>query len=288
MRSLTLRGLASGSSGAKPMHITHRYVPALVLSGALSLLLSPAALAATPAGSSIDWDKRVITARGQGAPDLTAPNPAAARIGAERAAEVDAFRNLLEMLKGVEVKSGKTVGQAMAQDAALRASVEGVVKGFRVTNRRYFNDGGVELTVEMPLDGKIAQVLLPVMESSEPTKAAKAPGAKEVGTGLVVVAKGMKLVPALAPRILDEQGHELYGPDFVEPGALRKNGIAGYLSSTEAAQGNARVGNSPLVLKAVRAEGSDLVLSSADAARLTDAQANLGFLSEGKVIIVTD
>ena len=266
------------------MSIANRLLPTFVLSACLSLAAT--ALAAPGSGANIDWDKRTITARGQGAPDLTAPNPAAARIGAERAAEVDAFRNLLEVLKGVEVKSGQTVGQAMAQDPALRASVEGVVRGFKITNKRYFNDGGVELTVEMPLDGKMAQVLMPV---TDPTpKEAKASTGKDIGTGLVVVAKGLKLQPALEPRILDEQGHELYGPDFVEPGAMRKNGIAGYLSSTEAAQTNARVGASPLVVKAIRANGSDLVLSSADAARLTDAQANLGFLSEGKVIIVTD
>ncbi len=282
-RSFTQRGPVPGSLGTKSMPILARYLPTLFLTAALSA--APAALAAGP-GASVDWDKHLITARGQGAPDLTAPNPAAARIGAERAAELDAFRNLLEALKGVEIKSGQTVGQAMSQDPALRASVEGVVRGFRVTNRRYFNDGGVELTVEMPLDGKVAQALL-IPEVPQPTKAVNASG-KEIGTGLVVVAKGLKLVPALAPRILDEQGHELYGPDFVEPGALRKNGIAGYLSSTQAAQGNARVGSSPLVVKAIRSEGSDLVLSSADAARLTDAQANLGFLAEGKVIIVTD
>jgi hypothetical protein len=268
------------------MHMTTRYAPTFFLAAALSALTASPAFAATAAGASIDWDKHLITARGQGAPDLTAPNPAAARIGAERAAEVDAFRNLLEALKGVEIKNGQTVGQAMAQDPALRASVEGVVRGFHVTNRRYFNDGGVELTVEMPLDGKVAQILLQP-EVPQPIKAAKA-GGKEIGTGLVVVAKGLKIVPALAPRILDELGHELYGPDFVEPGALRKNGIAGYLTSTEAAQANARVGKSPIVLKAIRSDGSDLVLSTADAARLTDAQANLGFLSEGKVIIVTD
>jgi hypothetical protein len=268
------------------MPIASRLLPTFVLS---ACLFGAAALAAPTSGTTIDWDKRIVTAHGQGAPDLTAPNPAAARIGAERAAEVDAFRNLLEAVKGVQVKSGQTVGQAMAQDPALRASVEGVVRGFKITNKRYFNDGGVELTVEMPLDGKMAQVLMPATDPNpKAAKAVPAKETKEVGTGLVVVAKGLKLTPALAPRILDEQGHELYGPDFVEPGALRKNGIAGYLSSTEAAQGNARVGANPLVVKAVRADGSDLVLSSADAARLTDAQANLGFLSEGKVIIVTD
>ncbi|MHB1846004.1 MAG: hypothetical protein ACYCWW_14355, partial [Deltaproteobacteria bacterium] len=48
--------------------------------------LAGTALAA-PDGASIDWEKRVIVAHGLGAPDLSAPNAAAARIGAERAAK---------------------------------------------------------------------------------------------------------------------------------------------------------------------------------------------------------
>ena len=46
------------------------------------------------------------------------------------------------------------------------------------------------------------------------------------------------------------------------------------------------LGASPLVVKAVRAEGADLVLSSADAAAL--AGKSLAFLAEGKVVILGD
>ena len=246
--------------------------------------LATATPALAAASASVDWQKRVIVARGQGAPDLAASSPAAARIGAERAAQVDAFRNILETLKGVEVKGGQTAGQLMAQDSALKASVEGLIRNFKVTDRKYFSDGGVELTVEMALDGKLAELLLP--PSAVPSKTAQ--GTHDVGSGLVIVAKGLKIQPALAPRILDETGKELYGPDFVQPGALRENGIAGYLNSESAATHSARVGDHPMTFKAVKAHGSDVVISAADAAKLTDSQANLGFLSEGKVIIVTD
>jgi hypothetical protein len=247
--------------------------------------LGAASPASAAASAQVDWQRRVITARGQGAPDLQAPTPAAARIGAERAAQLDAFRNILETLKGVDVKSGQTVGQAMASDSALRASVEGVLRNFKVTDRKYFSDGGVELTVEMSLDGKLADLLLP-QSQGQPTRLAQ--GSKDVGSGLVIVAKGLKISPALAPRILDESGKEIYGPQSVQPGALRDNGIAGYLTSEDAAEHSARVGAHPLTLKAVKAQGSDVVISAADAAKLTDAQSNLGFLAEGKVIIVID
>ncbi len=255
--------------------------------GTFSMLASVLAIAA-PAlaapSATVDWQRRVIVAHGQGAPDLAASSPAAARIGAERAAQIDAFRNILETLKGVQVKGGQTAGSLMASDNALKASVEGLIRNFKVTDRKYFSDGGVELTVEMALDGKLAELLLP--PAATPTRTAQ--GTHDVGSGLVIVAKGLKITPALAPRILDESGKEIYGPEFVQPGALRANGIAGYLSSESAAEHSARVGDHPMTLKAVKAHGSDIVLSAADAAKLSDSQANLGFLTEGKVIIVTD
>jgi hypothetical protein len=257
----------------------------LLTTAALSVGLVATSAQAAPS-ASIDWDKRVIVARGQGAPDLAAPNPAAARIGAERAAELDAFRNILETLKGVQVAGGATAGSLMASDSVLKASVEGALKKFKIVDRRYFSDGGVELDVQMPLDGAVADLLIPKPSAGEMAKVPTV--GVEVGSGLVVVAKGLKVKPALAPRILDEQGKEVYGPDFVQPGALRANGIAGYLKSVPAAEQSARVGTHPVQVKALRATGSDLVISNDDAARLTDPKSNLGFLAEAKVIIVTD
>ncbi len=247
------------------------------------LALAPTA-GAMP-GAGIDWEKRVVVAHGQGAPDLNAPNPAAARIGAERAAELDAFRNLLEALGGVKVEGGRTAANLMAKDDALKASVEGVLREFTVVERHYFSDGGVELVVSMPLDGRVAALLVPAAGGAR----AEAPRGKEdVGSGLVVVARGLAVTPALAPRLLDPSGRELYGPGFVQVQSLRSNGIAGYLHDLAAAEKSARVGGKPLTVHAIEAHGSDLVLSAADAKRLADPAANLGFLAEGKVIIVVD
>jgi hypothetical protein len=259
----------------------------LLTTAALSIGLVAASAQAAPS-ATIDWEKRVIVARGQGAPDLNAPNPAAARIGAERAAELDAFRNILETLKGVQVEGGATAGSLMQSDSVLRASVEGALHQFKIVDRRYFSDGGVELDVQMPLDGRVTELLIPKPASGEVAKLSTT--GVEVGSGLVVLAKGLKVKAALAPRIMDEAGKEVYGPDFVQPGALRSNGIAGYLKSVPAAEQSARVGAHPVQVKALRtsASGSDLVISNADAARLTDPKSNLGFLAEAKVIIVTD
>jgi hypothetical protein len=247
---------------------------ALVL--AFAALLPVTALA-EPGG--VDWQRRVARCTGSGAANLkdAAGHPAVARIGAEKAARLDALRNCLEVMKGVTVSGSQTVGIAAGGDNAIKGSVEGAVKGFRTTATRYFSDGGVEIDVEVPLDA-VAEALLP-----------RAPAGPSAGgpTSLVIDATGLKVVPALAPRLLDEGGQELYGPGALGEAARRSGGVAAYARSLEAARRDlgARLGDRPLVVKAVRAQGTDLVLAAAAAAPLA---ARPPFLAEGRVVIIAD
>jgi hypothetical protein len=100
----------------------------------------------------IDWGRRVLVGHGQGAPDLNAPSIAVARLGAERAAKIDAYRNALETLKGLSLQSGGNVGTLLQNDSALSARVDGELKGVKSIKNHYFSDGGVSLDIEVPLD----------------------------------------------------------------------------------------------------------------------------------------
>src|SRR5258707_11787066 len=115
-----------------------------------------AALAAAPplgqGRGEIDWNRRVLIGHGQGAPDLNAPSVAVARLGAERAAKLDAVRNALESLKGIQLQSGGSVGTLLQDDETLTGRVEGTLKGVKPIKTRYFSDGGVTLDIEVPLD----------------------------------------------------------------------------------------------------------------------------------------
>ena len=121
-----------------------------------------AALAAAPAFAQtkgeIDWNRRVLVGHGQGAPDLNAPSVAVARLGAERAAKLDAYRNALESLKGLEVQSGGSVASLMQNDATLTARVDGALKGVKPVKTHYYSDGGVSLDIEVPLDALPAEL----------------------------------------------------------------------------------------------------------------------------------
>ena len=94
---------------------------------------------------SVDWSNQKIQATGIGAgnPNLPLPSQRAAAI---RAAKLDAWRNLLEAIKGVSLTSETTVRNAMVENDVIVTRVEGILKGFTTVGEpRYLSDGSVEV-----------------------------------------------------------------------------------------------------------------------------------------------
>ena len=61
----------------------------------------------------VDWDRGVVMAEGLGAPASSAKNTAQKNATALRAAKLDAARNMLEMIKGINLSSSTTMRDAM-------------------------------------------------------------------------------------------------------------------------------------------------------------------------------
>ena len=70
---------------------------------------------------------------------------AQARLMAEDAARMDGMRLILEQLKGVVITGSTTVENFMTKDDRIRARVEGIIRGARVVDTRYNQDGTVEV-----------------------------------------------------------------------------------------------------------------------------------------------
>ena len=227
----------------------------------------------------VNWAGQVVRATGQGAPDLKAQNPAQARLGAEMAAKADALRNLLAQVKGISVDGSRKMGDLMEKDE-IRMRVEGVVRGFKITNKRYFSDSGVEVEIEVPL-ALLSDVVDP--DTTQMLATGKPEGDKS-NTGLVIDARGLKVTPSLMPRLLDDGGKAVYSIDFLSSDARKQSAVAAYVQSIDDAQKSQKAGEKPLVLKAARATGADLQLAPEDAKKL--AALNTSFLADGKVVIV--
>lgn len=230
-------------------------------------------------GPGVDWEAQVLRASGAGAPDLKASNPAQARLGAERSAKQDALRNLLERAKALPIRADRTVGDELARED-VRGRVEAALRDFKVVGRRLYSDSGVELDVEVPL----AALTAVVVPAADKPLALNPEGAKKY-TGLVVDARGLGAKPVLAPRLLDAAGKLLYGPEALSAEARVSSGVAAWFTDLDEAKKASRVGAQPLVLKAEKLQGSDLVLSDEAVRQLTEASTR--FLAEGRVAIVT-
>lgn len=261
---------------------------------------------------NVNWTTGIIEAVGIGAPPEKYYGKPQARPMALRAAQLDAYRKLLEVVKGVRVTSVTYVEDFATKSDQVRTEVSGLIRGAQIVKKEYLSDGTVEVTLRMSLSGGLMQVILPrVIEVEKAEKPAgvtlperpvtppkeevaapvqKAP-AGVVYTGLVVDARGIQARPAMSPKIVDESGQEVYGSMQVDREFAVQQGMSGYARELTAAQSNPRVTNDPITVKGLRTVGagrSSIVISNADAQMIKSAAENLSFLKQCRVMVVLD
>lgn len=286
---------------------------------------------------SIDWLNGKASSVGIGAPPPNAVNAAQARAMAQRAAVVIARRNLMELLKGVQLDSTSTVQNFMVADDTVVSKVQGQLEQAEIEDTAYMSDGSVEVIVSVSLRGAMSKTLLPPEQhrgASMPSSPSREiPGPERVDpartqpqrpsrpaipgegsitpvratpqqedfsfgaslgggySGLVVDARGLGVRPAMSPRIVDEQGREVYGSSLVSREYAIQQGMAGYAKDLNRARENDRVAGNPLLIKAkdvTGQAGSDIVVSDDDAERIRHAAAGSEFLKQCRVMIVLD
>lgn len=276
----------------------------------------------------INYEDGYVEAVGIGAVDPARVKGTSARPMCLRAATVVAYRNLLEVTKGVQIDSQTTIRDFVTESDVINAAISGFVKGARTVNTDYLSDGTCEVTLRMSLSGKFAQTIIPkaiqeqqkressppapvipepppvkpepapvipepppVKPEPAPVKSATMPAAAPVYTGMVIDARGLGARPAMSPKIVDEAGAEVYGSMVVDKTYAVSQGISGYARDLTAAQGNQRVTDNPVTVKGVSAEGAgkaDIKISNDEARQIRSAAENLSFMKKCRVMIVLD
>lgn len=253
----------------------------------------------------VKWDEGYIEVMALGAADpAMAANLAHAEVLALKTARYRAYEKLLEIVRGVRLSAYTQLERELLADGVLMARVRGMVRGARIISQKVSKaeDGSIMAEVRLGLllggPGGLSSAALAAMRKKAhkpatlfkpkqpppPVKAAKP------YSGLIVLAEGLGTKPAMFPRIVEaKSGREIYGPDRVDKTAAMAKGVVGYAVSLKRAKQNQRVGDNPLVIKAVKAQGNnmaDLVVSYDDAVRLFAADVKSGFLAQCKVVIV--
>lgn len=102
-------------------------------------------------GGMPPWAAGAVAAKGSGVP-REGETGTAAKLNAERAAELDARRNLLEKIAGVQIDAQTTVKDFMTQNDQVRARVQAVLAGADISEPKYLEDGSVEVMASLPME----------------------------------------------------------------------------------------------------------------------------------------
>jgi hypothetical protein len=254
----------------------------------------------------IDWSAGIIKVRG-----VATPVPVHAGESSDSPPDIlDAARriaqsNLIETASVIPINAVSRISDRMAQSTTFRDGLVSLARNASLTRQEYLSDGTVEIELSMSLTGGFSQFVLPeeirqvdavvTMNAAEPDadSPAKPPGGTggAAYTGLIIDATGIGAKPSLVPVVVDESEDVVYGPAFVSREFAVSRGMSGFATTLAAARSDKRVGDRPLVVKAIRTRSTgetDLVVSSTDGARLRSSVVHLNFLKACRVSIVMD
>lgn len=276
-----------------------RSLIACLLSGLITLLAMPnLVFSKSPAGvvetltGVVDYNNMTVRARGVGYPIKNPIDQRHARETARIAAGVVAQDKLLETIQGIQLRTNTTVNNQKMMSKETRVWLEGYVSGARLVHERELENGGYEVTIEKPWSGEfvtrfipeLGTKKLPVIDSPRERKSPSPP--LLTYTGIVVDALGLAVTPGHEIRLLAKDGTEVYAAEYVKKDVGLRKSLVAYESDLKSAQTNQRVRTKPRVIKAIEANGGDVVISDSEGRLLLSSYPEL--LRNGKVVLVTD
>jgi hypothetical protein len=250
----------------------------------------------------IDWAQGIVSAWGISTPikkDAVMQNTTSPKALSE--AKNKARHKLLETVKRVQVDANQNVGDIADRNKTVMAQIQDMVYHAAEIEklRKYMSDGSIEVHLQLSLQGGFAQLILPTqirqiemikqLNPGESASHLKSNAGSNNYTGLLVDARNIAAVPALVPKLLDENLAEVFGPAFVSREFVVQRGMAAYYTDIDSAKADPRIANQPLVVKALRTDWPrrcDIVISNGDASKLKSASTNLLFLKQSQVVIV--
>lgn len=244
---------------------------------------------------TVDWRQGVIQVRGYGVAPAQYASMPQAKIMARRAAIVDAYRNLAEAVKGIQVDSDTTIQNFQGMNDTVRARVTALIQGAQIIQEQTGNDGRYEVVMALGMygDSSLGSVLFPAANtSSQPLPQPLAPVTLSANyTGLAVDARGLGLEPVMAPKVFDQSGRVIYGNPYVDANYQVSKGPADYTFTDEDQQsiaaGTSRSGATPLVVRAIalRDNNRNLIISNEDGDRILAANQRSHFIQRCAVVL---
>jgi len=256
----------------------------------------------------IDWEQGKVVVEGIG---VASPKPGLSQADLEAraitAAKLVAQRNFLEATKSIYLHFSTMAANGELVEDMIKTKGEGYLRNVRMVRDPvldYKEDGSVMAHVWV--GNELRDITAPsynrIIESDKAYRKAnkivdfpreKVEPAKELYTGLIVDCRRKKARPSLTPRIVDEDGREIYGSLKVDRLWVLNHGLAGYAKDVASAKERQkdRIGENPLVVPALIMSGENkdvAVVSNDDAEKIVAADKATGFLKKCAVVFVVD
>ena len=247
----------------------------------------------------IDYANRVIVSRGTASVTVKETSQGDLKLVEKNLklskgeARARARENLLDLVKLVNF-DGRTVGEMMVSDPLTESRVETLVgSAFQQGEIEYLERKEVAIALAIKMSG-LAEILVDAggymnenLAQSTFLMTRNATPKSERTSGIVIDARSIYHVPAMVPKIFNENDKLVYGPRHYTRSRSVNRGPMGYAHTMDDGNVRRRVGNNPIVVEAVTSDDTvNLTVSNLDAERIRDAEKKFGVLTNCKVLVL--
>ena len=208
-------------------------------------------------------------------------------------ARSQARENLLDLVMIVNF-DGRTVGELMVDDPLIESRVETLVgSAYQQGEIEYLERKEVAIALAIKMSG-LAEILVDAsghmnenLAQSTFLMTRKTVPKSERTSGIVIDARNIYHVPAMVPKVFNENDKLIYGPRHYTRSRSVNRGPIGYAHNMDDGNVRRRVGENPIVVEAVSSNDTvNLTVSNMDAERIRDAEKKFGVLTNCKVLVL--
>jgi len=271
----------------------------IIIIGSLLAADSPRSSVLRTEYGFIDYANRVIVSRGMA--NISQKNSSTDALMvieknikfSKGEAKSRARENLLDLIKLVHFDS-RTVGEIMVSDKLIESRIKTLVgSAYQQGEIEYLERNEVAIALAINMSG-LAEILIDasgymsegVAQSAYLMTRAATPKSERT-SGIVIDARNIYHIPAMVPKVFNEDEKLVYGPRYYTRSRSVNRGPMGYAHSMEDGNVRRRVGNNPLLVEAVTSNDDiNLTISNLDAERIRNAEKKFGLLTNCKVLVL--
>ncbi|MBA64598.1 MAG: hypothetical protein CMG55_02235 [Candidatus Marinimicrobia bacterium] len=208
-------------------------------------------------------------------------------------AKTRAREHLLDLIKIVNF-DGRTVGEMMVEDPLTQSRIETLVgSAYQQGEIEYLERQEVAIALAVKMSG-LAEILVDAgghMNEilTQPTYLMtrnSTPKAERI-SGIIIDARNIYHIPAMVPKVFNEEDKLIYGPRHYTRSRSINRGPMGYAHNIDDGNVKRRVGSNPIIVEALNSEDStNLTISKVDSERLRDVEKRFGLLTNCKVLVL--